>query len=270
MVKAIRFWGTAAKLIAAKPVEKATSGGRRAPELQPTPLGRRLFDNDGWDPYMEDPGTLWLLHWLLLAPPSQLPVWWLAFNDFPAIEFAADDLQAFVTLRIESSVTWSAPSPSSIKKDVTAFFRTYAPAERSARTKIDDILDCPLRELNLVGRSGVTGRYRFALGHKPTLPPALLAYAALDYVARAEIGGGSITIGRLVHDPGSPGKAFKISEAEYAAALEPAVANIEELAVVTTTGATQLSWTAEPSAIATEILNGHYGAQTLAAGREPR
>ena len=37
---------------------------------------------------MEDPGTLWLLHWLLLAPKSQLLVWWLAFNEFNAVEFA--------------------------------------------------------------------------------------------------------------------------------------------------------------------------------------
>ena len=37
---------------------------------------------------MEDPGTLWLLHWLPLAPKPQLPVWWLAFNEFNAVEFA--------------------------------------------------------------------------------------------------------------------------------------------------------------------------------------
>ena len=65
MVRAIRFWGLAAKLIR----EDKRSRSRRVPNLIPTDLGHRLFGNAGWDRYMEDPGTLWLLHWMLLAPP---------------------------------------------------------------------------------------------------------------------------------------------------------------------------------------------------------
>ena len=79
MVRAIRFWGTAARLITDDP---HNARGREA-RWVPTRRGRALFGEDGWDPYMEDPGTLWLLHWLLLAPnKSRLPVWWLAFNEF--------------------------------------------------------------------------------------------------------------------------------------------------------------------------------------------
>ena len=88
MVRAIRFWGLAAKLIE----EKERTSKSRASEWIPTALGDALFGESGWDRYMEDPGTLWLLHWLLLAPPSLLPVWWIAFNDFPAVEFDDDDL----------------------------------------------------------------------------------------------------------------------------------------------------------------------------------
>ena len=84
MVRAIRFWGLAAKLITDNPQH---SGGRETAHV-PTRRGHALFGEGRWDPYMEDPGTLWLLHWLLLAPRSQLPVWWLAFNEFNAVEFA--------------------------------------------------------------------------------------------------------------------------------------------------------------------------------------
>ena len=132
MVRAIRFWGLAAKLIAADP----ESANRRAPDLMTTPLGDSLFGSGGWDPYMEDPGTLWLLHWLLLAPPCHLPVWWLAFNEFHAVEFTEDDLHATVDTQLDLAAEWRKPHPSSVKKDVGALLRTYAPP-RATRTSAD-------------------------------------------------------------------------------------------------------------------------------------
>ncbi len=255
MVRAIRFWGLAAKLIE---VDERSSS-RRASDLTLTRLGHALFGESGWDRYMEDPGTLWLLHWLLLAPPSLLPVWWLAFNEFPAVEFHDDDLVGAVTAHLEAIAEWNAPHPSSVKKDVGAMLRTYAPAERTARIGIDDILDCPLRELNLIGRSVGTNRYRFALGTKPTLPPAVLGYAALDYIARTSTGGNTVTLGRLVHEPGAPGRVFKLTESELLAALEAINGEMDALALTTSTGAVQLSWSGAPDEIATGILDRYYG-----------
>lgn len=253
MVRAIRFWGLAAKLIE---VDQESSNSR-TPGLVPTRWGHALFGESGWDRYMEDPGTLWLLHWLLLAPPSRLPVWWLAFNGFHAVEFDDDDLGGAITAQIEAIADWKAPHPSSVRKDVSAMLRTYAPAERSGRSGIEDVLDCPLRELNLIGRAAGANRYRFALGAKPTLPPAVLAYAALDYIARTPTGANTITLGRLAHEPGAPGKIFKLTEGELLAALEPLAGETDALALTTSTGAVQLSWSGDPNEIA--ILDRYYG-----------
>lgn len=259
MVRAIRFWGMAAKLI----VEDPQSPNRRAPGLVPTRLGHALFGDLGWDRYMEDPGTLWLLHWLLMAPPSLLPVWWFAFNEFHAVEFADEDLELAVGAQLEAAAEWANPHPSSIKKDISALLRTYPPAVLSARTGIDDILDCPFRELNLVGKSAATGRYRFTLGPKPTLPSAIVTYAVLDYVARTSTGGNTITLSRLAHEPGAPGHAFKLSETELLAALEPTIERTSPLGLIAPTGATQLSWTDEPNLIAIDILSDYYGTQAV-------
>ena len=255
MVRAIRFWGLAAKLIA----ENSGSLNRRSPDLVPTGLGHQLFGESGWDQYMEDPGTLWLLHWLLLAPPSRLPVWWIAFNEFHAVEFADDDLEEAAIAQLGAVAGWAAPHPSSVKKDVSALLRTYAPAERSGRTGIDDTLDCPLRELNLIGRSAATDQYRFTLGAKPTLPSEILAYTALDYIDRTGTQGSTVTLGRLTHEPGAPGKAFKLTESELQAGLEPVIDETDATDLITTTGAVQLSWSREPREIATEILDCYYG-----------
>ena len=255
MVRAIRFWGLAAKLIEAK----ERTSNRRVSELTPTSLGEALFGKSGWDRYMEDPGTLWLLHWLLLAPPSLLPVWWIAFNDFPAVEFDDDDLVAAVTAQLEAIAEWNVPHPSSVKKDVGAMLRTYAPAEHGGRNSIDDILDCPLRELNLIGRSVGANRYRFALGAKPALPSEILGYAALDYCVRTSTGGNTVTLGRLAHEPGAPGKIFKLTEGELHSAIEPLARETDAIALTTSTGGVQLSWSGKPNEIATGILDRYYG-----------
>lgn len=252
MVRAIRFWGRASKLIEEVP----QSPNPRSPNLIPTDFGERLFGDSGWDPFMEDPGTLWLLHWRLLAPPCLLPVWWLAFNEFRPMEFTDHQLETEIIRHLEGAVAWKPPHPSSIRKDVSALMRTYAPAEQGGRTRVDDILDCPLRELNLIGRSAATSRYRFNLGAKPALPPAILTYATLDYIDRPGIRGNTVTISHLAHEQGAPGKVFKITESELRAALEPAIAEAEQIALAGTTEAIQIS--EEPRAIADRILDHYY------------
>ncbi|MCY4280542.1 MAG: DUF4007 family protein [Acidimicrobiaceae bacterium] len=255
MVRAIRFWGLAAKLI----TEDPRSSNHRAPEVVPTRRGHALFGEQGWDPYMEDPGTLWLLHWLLLAPPSRLPVWWLAFNELNAVEFSDADLAAAVAAQLEAVADWTPPAESSVWKDISALLRTYAPAERSRRGSIDDLLDCPMRELNLLGRSPATGLHRFTLGPKPTLPSEIVAHAVLDYIDRAGSGGRTVTLGRLAHEPASPGRAFKLNDKELLAALAPVVDRFDELALTAPAGAWQFAYSEDPEQIATAVLDDYYG-----------
>ena len=60
MVSAMRFWAKATGVITEP--KSSTSA------IQP--LGRLLFANGGLDPYMENPATLWLLHWILASNPD--------------------------------------------------------------------------------------------------------------------------------------------------------------------------------------------------------
>ena len=265
MVRAIRFWGMAAKLIE----EDENSPNRRSRDLITTSFGNSLFDEDGWDPYMEDPGTLWLLHWKLLAPRSLLPIWWLAFNEFHAVEFTERDLEEAVTVQLESVAEWTVPHASSVKKDVGALLRTYAPSDRSRRILIDDKLDCPLRELNLVGRSAATGHYRFTLGAKSTLPSEILAYTALDYLSRTTQSGNSVTLSRLAREVGAPGRIFKLSESDILAALEPVVHGTAGLAFVAANAVTQLAWSQDPGVVAVRVLDRYYGRSASTDGVGP-
>ena len=59
MVRSIRHWCLTAGII--EPSKAGESG--EAAALRPTEFGRLLLSDDGLDPYLEDPATLWLLHW---------------------------------------------------------------------------------------------------------------------------------------------------------------------------------------------------------------
>ena len=63
MVQSIKFWAEATKIIQASPVKGSK-------EYQATDWGHTFFHADGLDPYIEDPGTLWIFHWFLTASAS--------------------------------------------------------------------------------------------------------------------------------------------------------------------------------------------------------
>src|SRR5438874_2742214 len=71
MVRSIRFWCIESQMI----VNAAQGRATRATALRPTELGEFLFGVDGADPYLEDPATLWLVHWGLSGRASGPTTW---------------------------------------------------------------------------------------------------------------------------------------------------------------------------------------------------
>lgn len=136
MVRSIKFWGLAYRVLTEAPLET-----RRVPHVQPTVIGSLMFGDDGWDPYGEYVDTHWLLHWWLLAPGSLVPIWWLAFNEFPAVEFTDSHLVEFIADRVRD---WADPHFSSIQKDVSCLLRMYALDEGERRT-FDDLVEVESR-----------------------------------------------------------------------------------------------------------------------------
>ncbi len=256
MVRSIRFWGLAAKLLN----EDAHPSAGRTRQVVPARFAYALFGPSGWDPYMEDRGTLWLLHWRMMSPPCRLPVWWLAFNDLNTGEFCEDDLLSMVLIALEVAAEWKDPSSNSVRKDISALLRTYGPvpANASARAGIDDILDCPMRELRLITRSPISDNFRFTSGAKPSLPAEIVVFASLDFVMRAKIDANTVAVSRLSNESGGPGRAFRLSETDMLATLESAAEDIPHLSLSASVGAPFLSWSIPPQELADEILNGYY------------
>ncbi len=208
MVDSIRHWGLATRLL------EETQGG----ELGVTSIGAQLLER--WDPYLEDPASLWLIHWLLVTNPARAATWWLAFSRYPRSEFTKRHLLHYVADFAAREVI--RVKESTLSRDVDCFVRTYWPARASGKGLVEDGFDCPLVELGLLQPFLDGESYQFVIGPKSTLPPALVAYAILSYWDSIRPDRQTLAISDCLFGESSPGQVFKLDEnslIEYAEEL---------------------------------------------------
>ena len=255
MVEAIRFWASALKVLARVPHPTR----KRVFHHEPTNFGSALLAKDGFDPYLEDPSSLWLLHWMALSPPSQLPVWYVAFNELTAIEFEDEQLMNFAGDEV-AGTTWKQPTPSSLKKDVDCLLRMYSRRGLQGRQTLDDLLDSPFRELGMLVPSYKShSRFRFVRGEKPGLSSAVITFACLDYLLLTDPHASTVSLTRLLSDSGSPGRIFKLSEDQLQDALESECAEHSGLSLAAPAGALQLVVNEDALEVAGAVLHRNYG-----------
>ncbi|RVW05992.1 DUF4007 family protein [Rhodococcus spongiicola] len=255
MVDAIRFWSTATRVVTRKPHPERS----RVSVSVPTQFGRAFLDEEcGLDPYMEDPSTLWILHWQAIAAETMLPIWRLTFNDFSAVEFTEDELLQYCVDEI-AATTWQQPKESSIRKDVDCLLRMYTRRETRGRQTLDDVLDSPFRELQIIQPSpGSRNSYRFVRGEKRSLPAAAITYACLDYMSRDAGGSNTISIDRLAVDPGSPGRIMKLTAEDIVGAIEQSEQEVSGIKIARPAGAQQLTVDPHPIEVAREVMFEHH------------
>ena len=261
MARSIRFWLQAARLVEELKVE-----GSRTPAGMPTLFGQSLLDSEsGLDPYLEHPGTWWLLHWMMVSPGSYLPAWWAAFHTFGAINFTTAQLLEHVEAQIDATSTWQQPKrpkSSTVKKDVLAMLRNYAGTSGSRRRDmIDDELDAPFVALTLVRATDEPGHFRFGLGPKPALPAAVAAFACLDFLSRTNSTAKQVLVATLATEQGAPGRAFKLTERDLVELLSKAAADNPDLVQITSAaGSDALAVISSDSfgLVAARILHQHY------------
>lgn len=218
MVSSIRHWCEVTQLIEAEQDAKGTTRG----QLRVSDIGRRLLFDGGWDAFLEDDASLWLIHWLLVSNPEIGTAWQLLFSKFHRPDFTRRELVEFIasfaekeSIKVRDSV---------LRRDADCLIRTYAAGTNGKKqASFEETFDCPLLQLNLVQPSPDGDLYRFAIGPKPSLSAAVFAFALSEYFDRVAGTTNTLNVQKCLYGEGSPGQAFKLDEnslIEYVEDLE--------------------------------------------------
>lgn len=168
MVNAIRYWLRASRMI-----EKDS--------YQITPLGKLLLSSSGFDQYLEDEATVWLLHWLVVSNPELATSFYWFFNKFQKREFSSDELStALSDFVLDQIPQGKRPAKSTIRSDASVILRMYTQSKITQRMPLEEVLDSPFSLLKLVEHKSEDRRFVSRLTDRPGLPIEILGFAVIS------------------------------------------------------------------------------------------
>ncbi|MFL3663346.1 MAG: DUF4007 family protein [Flavobacteriales bacterium] len=192
MVGSIRFWLKAFDIVDEKD--------------NLTTLAENIFDDDGWDPFIEDEATLWLLHYKLNSNKYS-SIYHLIFSELRKIkpEFSKNHLVSFVK-EMDLSQTENI-----IAKDFSVFTRTYFAKPSTDKEESFSGLFSELGLLIEVGQdTQKNDLYHINNTKQNTIPWQIILYCILDN----ENYGNSISIKSLFSDSDGIGRLFAFNQEE--------------------------------------------------------
>jgi hypothetical protein len=246
MVSSIRYWLQAAQII-----ERNEAGWTL------TGIGEHLFDDNGYDPYLEDEATIWLLHWLIASNPELATSWWWFFNRFHKPEFTGAELTTALQDFAKDEVR-GRTSASTLKSDSEVLRRMYVRSAPRGQVPIEDTLDSPLSVLGLVTERLDSHSFESRPGQREGLPPMILGFAVLELFEA--LGESQLPVSDLMYGPaGYPalGAVFRLSEGALLGKLERLVRVMPDvLTFRETAGIHQLYRVGDRTPL--EMLEAHY------------
>lgn len=225
MVKSLRYW------LQAIGVTSEPRSGRRIQRL--TPFGELVYEHDR---YIEEMGTLYLLHYKLASNAELATSWYFFFNKFALSDFGKDDFAIQLGSFIGMEGQGAAVALRSIEDDFACIINTYVPRYKlhPGRVSAENNIDCPLGELGLVDilkRERGSVIYKKAIPQPSTINPWIAMAVICDNAAgRAEIG-----LNELLTAENNIGRIFNLDSIAMLGVLHEAE-KIGELKIIRTAG----------------------------------
>lgn len=216
---------------------------------QTSDLAHKIFnDETGWDPYLEDEGTLWLLHYLLVKT-GHASAYAIIFHELrkrrPEFNFTH-----FVNLVEQSG---GAASVNTLKTDFQIFSRTYIP--RSDSKDLDESYSGLLTELDLVTnfKKDKIEYFRIEPSQRRNIPLPILLYCILENEAY----GMSISFETLYSD--TIGSIFALTKDGLTEKLEHIASKYPFVTFSNEAGIKELQFSKRPDPF--EVLKNYYEAR---------
>ncbi|PWH85412.1 DUF4007 family protein [Brumimicrobium oceani] len=215
-----------------------------------TELAIKIFDNkNGWDPFLEDEATLWLLHYQLNAKQYST-IYHLIFSELRKIrpEFTKNHFLALVN-EIDSK-----QSDNIVAKDFSAFTRTYFAKPSKDKEESFSGLFTDLGLLTEVGKDSQDNTlYHIYNNKQASIPWQIILFCILDNNNY----GNSISFNSLYSEVNGIGNIFAFNQQELENKLIEISENEKDIIYKNDAGVKEFQFKADkPSGLA--ILNKYY------------
>ena len=236
MVSSIRFWLKAFNIIDSKDI--------------PTEFGKRLFDEEsGYDPFLEDEASLWLLHYQLVKN-GFASIYSIIFNEFrkEKLFFNKETFVNYIKRIGESNLDLNF-NENTVAKDFDVFINLYKNEEGSK--DIEDTFSGILSEIGLLKRN--EKQYYIENSERDSLPDSIVLFTILDNPNY----GSSISLNSLEFDFNRPGSIFAINRTGLMNKISEMVSESKDITFTDQAGIKELQ--IKNKADAFTILDKYYG-----------
>lgn len=249
MVSAIRYWMKAFNIIDNK--DKLTK------------FGIKIFDTEnGYDPFLEDEASLWLLHYQLVKT-GLASIYTIIFNEFRkeklffTKETFLNYLKRFQEVNPELSF-----NENTVAKDFTVFLNMYKNDENN--NDVEDSFSGILSEIGLLktiystiedekGKKIKIEQFQIENNERDGLPNAVVLFSILDN----PIFGNSISLNSLEFDANSPGSIFALNRSGLVNKISDIVSDNKNITFTDHAGIKELQFKNKPDAYS--VLDKYYG-----------
>lgn len=239
MVASIRFWMKAFNLLTA--------------DDELTNFAHKLLSDEGWDPYLEDEASLWLLHYQLVSI-GFASTYAILFNELrrEKVEFTKENFIALVKRKAESERTFQI-NEKTLAEDFSVMLKMYLRPEGQLKDK-EDSFSGLLSDLGLVKTfsKGKEDFYFIENSERPEIPDEVILYAILDGSSFDS----SVNLNNIEHDYNSAGSIFAINRPGLVNKIENLSSKFPELVYNDHAGIKELQFKKKKSALT--ILNQYY------------
>jgi hypothetical protein len=228
-----------------------------------TELGHYIFnERTGVDPYLEDLGSIWLLHYSLIKS-DKASIYNLFFNEFrrDRFHFTRKQLLNFLLKKLEAN-SQNNVNANTVNADITVFFRNYLkPSFKNKKIDIEDEfsnLFVDLQFMNSYQSENAEEQsvewYKVENDIRLDLPAEIVLFTILDN----GLYGTSISFKELLSGFNSPGSVFALNEEGLYSKIEQIQAIYSDINYSENAGVRELQFKSKPNKW--KVLNEYYSA----------
>ena len=207
---------------------------------------------DKHDPYLENPATLWLLHWKLCTNPDNATFYYWFFNYFKKTKFTKVEL-------INEVVEWlddkgcKKISPSTIDRDTLLLLKTFSNSSEEIKN-FEESLENPFYALNLLSKN-TDGSYSTIYEPRESINIQVLGMCLIEIFESTEVNNLlnqsakrlQMPVGEFLYEVPSITKIFRINETYFYQLLEELISEYPNVFSFTDTAGQKIIELKDPS-----------------------